>query len=571
MRPLLPFLKLPFLFAFQGNRMLLATIAALLMAIQFAYSQGLQSSGYFKLQSFVYHAENIEPRYQNFTYTVSGNYSLAWENFKLPLSFIFSDRQQPYRQPFNRSGIAPTWSWGKAQFGYGNMRFSPFTLAGVTFLGAGFDINPGKFRLGAMAGRLNREIRLDSFATHRQTPSFARTGYALKLGVGSEKNFFDLVFFKAKDHVGSLPDFYTNSILQAKENMALGATSRFLFAEKWALELDAAVSAFTRDAGALETEVRALNFLKSFFPARLSTTLLTAGQAAFGYQSRDFGLKLQYHRVEPGYQTMGAYFFQSDVENLTLNARFNAAQRKLRFQGSFGLQRDNLFHHRFATTHRLIGSARVFAQPSPKYGVDFAFFNYGVQQQTPPGLLQDTVLFSQVNQSFLLTNRFTFLRPEVLHNFVFTNNYQVIHFEQGSTFDPLTTRIFMTNLHYLLQWQLTGWGISTNLNFLRSVQEGAALAANWPGFAIGVSKNFPAKGMAANLTASLTQAFQGGEKKSDTWMFSAFGSVRLAQRHSLFVQAGYLKNSAPEAFNGLSTFSEFRGNVGVNLSIASGR
>ncbi|MBI5915285.1 MAG: hypothetical protein HY842_07905 [Bacteroidetes bacterium] len=548
----------------------ITAVVALIFAAQLLPAQtSPQPSGYLRLQSFLYDADGIQPRQQRFSYAVSGSLALSWDKFRLPLSFIFSDRHQPYRQAFNRFGIAPEWAWGKAQLGYGNLQFSPFTLAGVTFLGGGFDINPGKLRLGAMAGRLNRAVREDSLATGRQqTPSFARMGYAVKLGVGNPKNFFDLVFFKAKDDENSLSG-YNGLRLQPKENMALGAISRFLFAEKWALELDAAASAYTRDLRAEETSVDELDFLKSFFPARLSTTLLTAGQAAFGYQTRDLGLKLQYRRVEPGYQTMGAYFFQTDVENLTLNTRFNAWQRKLRFLGSLGLQRDNLLDQRYATSHRLIGSLRISAQPSQKYGVDFAWFNYGIQQQRPPGAVSDTLLFSQVNRSFLLSNRLTFLKTATLQNFVLTANFQQVSFEQGSAFDPRSTLIFSGNLNYFLSWLASGWGLSANLNLLRSEQEALA-ASSWAGLTLGLNKNFPKTGISTGCSASLTRGFEAEEKRADTWMFTAFGSAKLAKRHSLFVNLSYLKNDSPALFNGLPGFSEFRGNAGVNL-ILSGK
>src|SRR5690606_23843773 len=144
-----------------------------------------------------YNATGISARREPFTYLLSGSPTVSLYGWSIPFSFTLSQDERSFRQPFNQFGMSPTYKWITLHAGYRNVTFSPYTLAGHTILGGGFEINPGKIRAGFMYGRLNRATVIDT-ATQSLVPySFSRKGFAARLGYGTAENHFDLNFLHA--------------------------------------------------------------------------------------------------------------------------------------------------------------------------------------------------------------------------------------------------------------------------------------------------------------------------------------------------------------------------------------
>jgi hypothetical protein len=87
--------------------------------------------------------------------------------------------------------------------GYRNIQFSPVTFDGQSFRGAGLELNPGKLRFAGFYGKLNRKVNEDTTSGQFMVPRFSRIGYGAKIGVGTSANYFDLIYFHAKDDSSS--------------------------------------------------------------------------------------------------------------------------------------------------------------------------------------------------------------------------------------------------------------------------------------------------------------------------------------------------------------------------------
>ena len=153
-------------------------------------------------------------------------------------------------------------------------------------------MNPGKLRLGAVYGRLNKAISTDLVNPDQALPSFKRTGYAVKLGYGTASNYVDLNLLNAADDQNSIAP---NESIAPARNTVLGLTSRFVLVKKLSFELDAAGSAYTRDTRSQQIPLEQGSLLKAFtvfMPAQLSTQLTTAIQTGIGYQGKIIGIKI---------------------------------------------------------------------------------------------------------------------------------------------------------------------------------------------------------------------------------------------------------------------------------------
>lgn len=191
-----------------------------------------------------------------------GNIRLAaGKDFSIPLNFVLGTDQRNYRQSFNVAGISPSWRWATLHLGYRNVHFNPFTLAGHSFLGGGLGLYPGKFRFEAIYGRFQRLVPADTVVlvdnhTLYATPAYERWGYAAKIGLGSKRNFVDLIFLDARDKSESPPVYMPANVeTTPAENTVTGISSKFSFGKKWAWVTDAGFSLYTRDRRAEPFEV----------------------------------------------------------------------------------------------------------------------------------------------------------------------------------------------------------------------------------------------------------------------------------------------------------------------------
>lgn len=364
----------------------------------------------FSLQTSFYSVSNIPYRRQPFNWNVSGTPVLHLYGVSLPFSFYLSNQQLAFQQPFNQFGVSPTYKWATAHLGYSSVRFSEYTLAGRRFLGGGTELNPGKFRFGFVYGRFQKAIEQDSqpqstpegYLSGVATGAFNRMGYALKLGYGTDDNYVDLLFLQAADDSSSLSNSLSLETLTPEKNSVLGIKHRFSIGELF-WESDAAISFYTRSAGAEAVDstdiAPILEPLYKLFDPKLSSQMLYAANTQVGYSGQNVQSSIRYRRISRDYKTMGAYYFQTDLEEIALQAGTSLFQRKMQVRGNIGFQRNNLSESRLHTTKRLIASLYTGAQVHRRLRLDATYSNFGISQRPQQPGLSDSLRIDQVQQS----------------------------------------------------------------------------------------------------------------------------------------------------------------------------
>lgn len=408
----------------------------------------------------VYDANGITPRYLPFNYYLTGSPVLSVYGIEIPVYFSFSRQQNSWSQPFNQFGLSPHYKWITLHAGYRNLQYSPFTLAGHTFLGGGVDLSPGKWRVSGMYGRFNKATVLDTLqGIYIENFSFKRTGYAMKIGYGVPDRYVDFIVLHAKDDAGSAQASEQNWLDSMKitpaENLVGGYQMRYTFLKgKLSVESDGAFSVYTADARlggiADSTSAESLKSFDNFTTINYSTELYAAFQASATYRLKLASLKLQYRYVEPGYKSMGAYFLNNDLENWTINPSLILAKGNVRFTGSLGFQRDNLQDLKRATAHRIIGAANLTAELSEKIGVDLSYTNFSNTQRARTVRFADSLRVAQSTQNFSFSPRYlktTALNSHsILLSFNF-NKFQELNSQrtlEGTGSDIITQTYFAT-------------------------------------------------------------------------------------------------------------------------------
>jgi len=506
-----------------------------------------------------YSASGIESRSDPFGLTLTANASLSVYGFEMPFSFRYYSKKSEYTQPFNQFGLSPTYKWVTLHGGYRSVRFSDFTLAGHTFLGAGVELNPGKFRFGAIYGRFKKstalfENEIDS------TRTFDRKGYAVKLGVGTKKNFVDLSFLKIKDDSLSIKD-KTVGLLSPEQNMVTGINSLFTLSKTLTFQAEFAMSLYTTDASIKPIEdpenPGILEKANKFIVINESSELTTAGRASLDYKTKKFGLRAEYRRIDPKYKSMGAYYFNDDVQNFTLAPSIPLFKRKLYLRGSIGLQTDNLRKTKTATTKRTISSANISFNPSNIFGIDFNYSNYSNNQKAGRLPLIDSLKFYQTTTNLSVTPRLIFTGEKLNHMIIGMVNRSGLRDKNENTAQYSESVATILNLNYNVNFNPSGLGLMAGFNSTKL--SNFAGDNKISGITAGVNKGWLKGKLNSSFIMSFNHTNYLGEEGNIS-NFTLSGSYSINSHHSFraglfLIKQAYLEGSTNKSF------SEFKGDI----------
>ena len=205
-------------------------------------------SGGISASQIFYTADGIESRRDPYSYFLTGNLNLSLYGWSVPLSFALSNQNRSFQQPFNQFGLHPTYKWVTGHFGYANMSFSPYTLSGHIFRGAGVELVPGKFHFSAMVGQLQRAVPIDT--VRNSVPAFERNGFGFKTGYRDGGDFAELSVFHGEDDVNSLNILPEDNSLLPEENLAIGLSlGKTIFEKLSVLSAEKGIAYVTKEIG----------------------------------------------------------------------------------------------------------------------------------------------------------------------------------------------------------------------------------------------------------------------------------------------------------------------------------
>ncbi|MCX6271326.1 MAG: hypothetical protein NTU44_08945, partial [Bacteroidetes bacterium] len=471
-----------------------------------------------------------------------------------------SSQDRSFTQPFNQYGVSPTYKWITIHAGYRNIFFSPYTLAGATIYGCGIELHPGTFRFGAIYGRLQKAVEEDT--TNQQCqPAYKRTGYSIKLGLGTDLYFIDLIFLKASDDASSLTREPVKYMISPQENEVVGLTGHFQLSKKIIFQFDGAGSVYTNDTRALELKGKKQEKYGSLIKIRVSTQLLTAGQASLVYNDRNFGLKIQYKRVDPDYKSMGAYYFQGDLESYTVEPNFRFFKQKLRLGGSIGLQHDNILKQKLVTTDRTIGSVNLSFSPVQQYGIDISYANYGIAQKAGIRPVNDTVKIAQANQNINVMNRLSFTNKIRVINIILITSYQNLTDLNPYTANYTENTVIYCSLNFSVT--LLSSGMTLNAGMIGNNNDFTGTRLQMLGPSAGISREIIKKMLSGNLNTSYLVNRVGGKSSGGVVNGNLGLNFRPFKKHSLNLNINLINNRLTTDKS--QSFTEFRFNLGYHF------
>lgn len=505
-----------------------------------------------------YSVNGIPKRRQPWGYSLFGAVNMKIYNFSIPFSVAISQQGTRFSQPFSRFGASPEYKWVKLHLGYRNLKYSEFTLNGVSFLGGGVELTPGKFRFSAMAGRFKKAIETPESAFER--PQFKRMGYGVKIGYG-EQSFIDFSFFHAKDDVTSLENIDSLDLRTPPQaSNAIGVTGKIASSNnKWIFDYDLGASIFTRDLTAREfsDDTELFTSFTERFNVNTSSNAAWAGKSGFQYRGKFFNAGIKYRYVQAGYQTLGANYLLNDLEMITLNAGTNLFKNKLAISGSYGIQNNDLSNSKFAETGRNIGSANVNFRPNNQWNFNLSFSNFSIYQTVlKDSLFADSVVVDQTNYQINFSGSYVVVSPEYTHTYTLNTNFQSLADQREDPRQDAGNQLMSLMFNYGIRFNEKNYGLSIGANY----QDFSSLLTTQTRYGGNISFNIHF--MDRKLSMRLKQTWNRSvlaDYNDNIFNTQWSGSYTLAKKHSINASVGFISRE------GRNSFSEWRTSLGYRM------
>ncbi|GAB4054577.1 TonB-dependent receptor [Spirosoma litoris] len=555
-----------------------------------------------------YHASGIPDRNVPLNILYTGNLTAdLFGKIKMPISFSFSNQAlnnsgvnvgnplaqfgaNPFRQPFNRLQLRPTYKGFTAQLGTCALQFSPYTLAGRRYDGIGLTYKSASspFFAGFMLGNLQRAIQVDTTGTVRNNyPSYKQQGLGLQLGYRKQDDAIELIYFTASDRISSLPYSLDEYNILPQQNAVVSLKGSKTVYKQFLVSTELAVSGITNDSRATpEGTTRNLftTFLGTFTP-RASTDYRKAFRLEVQYRTKTLQTGLLYSRVDPNYRTLGAYYFVNDLETVEGKLATQFLQGRLTLSGQAGFQQDNVLKQKLKTNRRLVGSLNLTYLPTDKLNLLVSYSNFSsysnlrstydyLRQVTPYNAL-DTLNFRQINQNLMVMGTLTLPNASTDINQSITLNGLVQRGDDSQGGQQQSSNLTNLSLDYTYQHNRRKLLLTTGFNFshsnfsnLPSSQWGPSLSLNktlsthWKTSLSGLYT----WGRTASSASTSTQESLDTQEQS----LNARGSLsgQLLPQLSLTASLIYLSRQATSTDRYLPNFSELTATLGLSYQFS---
>lgn len=427
---------------------------------------GLNYNGIF------YNADGIANRRPPYSWFFNGNLAINILDVSLPFTYSYSNLGSNYTQPFNMTGCTPTYKWIKTYLGFSSMNFSNYTLAGHIFLGGGVELTPGHWKIAAMYGRLKKAVEYDAVNQNDESISYRRIGYGAKVGYEKNGYGFNVIYFSAKDDITSLHFIPASTQVLPQENSVISASGKTKITRLFTLEAEYALSGVTRnllsDATIPASQINSLPFI---YHMNSTSKFYPAYKSSLGFTKTFLSIALNYERISPEYKSLGAYYFNNDLENITLAPSLRLYKGKLSLAANAGYQHNNLDKNKLSTNKRFVSSCTISFVPGQKFMANAAYSNFttytNIRPITDPYYQRsaaDTLNFFQVAQSANASLMYNIPRVTIKHSLVLTSSYQLSSQKQGVTEQP-ATKVFNGNFCYNLSFVKSRWTSAFTYNY----------------------------------------------------------------------------------------------------------
>jgi len=412
-----------------------------------------------------YHSNEAYPTRPPLAWNIGGSLTPSFYGFSLPFSFVITQYSRSYTSPFTMFGISPSYKWIRLHLGYRAISFSPLVFDGTSFLGGGVELTPKGFYFGAFYGRLNKAVSEDTTFGHVQEPQYARTGYGIKLGVGSPKNNASIMLFHAKDDSGSIHRLYDSlTTILPQENSVVGTAFHFTFFRRLTFTGDLAASLLNRDQSYQRIDsigyYKIPRLIQKLAPVNYSSVFSLAGQGQLVLLLDHYNFTAGYRRVQPDFKSLGVPYALDDAELVSGSAGAILAKGRLNLNLAVNSQHNDLEHLLSSRLRTRTGNLSINSFVDHHFNLNLTLTGVQVLQQDGVQHLTDTARMNQFMFASTLTPTLTFADENVQQTLTASLGYTKLTDHNPLTQEQAGGDNISTNLNYNLFFQKHFWGVN---------------------------------------------------------------------------------------------------------------
>jgi hypothetical protein len=534
-------------------------------------SEGLNITGNLQLSNQTYWASGIAPRRDGMMTMVRAGLNFRFLGFSAPFSMVFSDQNANFNLPsYTFLGISPRYKWATLHAGDRNMNFSKYTMSGISFRGVGLELNPGKFQAAFFYGRLNRALANDLNAAGNLNDFYQRKGMGARIGYGDQNSAYYLNFFSARDNADAFPDTELGERLRPTDNMVLSLQARQRIGKRLSINGELAHSVYNQDQNAeplANEDIRFINKMLGLFRPNQS---LLSGQAyniGLQYNLGQTGLQAAYERIDRGYRTLGALFFNNDTENITAGLNRTFFNNSLQVFVNGGLERVNLDDQEQESTDRLIASANLSYRPSDRWFFSGMYGNFRndtkLRVRTDLTVPVDSIFLAQVNQTANITALRQLGSAERPASMQFLLNHQRAgNVVNDTVMNSAQSRFTTASLSFSAGSPTNlQWNTGLTLNF---IELGAIRSRSFAPI-LGLNKSLLNNALTLNFNSGLSFFRMAGSEDNKVFNLNIGGNYQLRNSHRLGLSAMHIRRFG--SADAVRNFHEWYGqlNYGYNF------
>lgn len=475
---------------------------------------------------------------------LSGQFNAKIYSIDFPFQFSYTNKQDEYSHPFayNQFGAQPFYKGVKMYLGYNSLTFSPYTLSGHQFMGVGIELTPKNvpFNGTVVYGRLIKPVQYDS--TKNILPYYDRRFYAYKLGYAVERFNVSASTLYAWDMNESIAFFPDSLGIYPKENLAISLNGNINITKQISVGIDLGRSIYTDNTDSELSEQEDPLF---FINQRKSTRAYNAygGQIKYALEKTSFGV--QYKYIQPGFETLGAYYTNNDVEQISLTNATKFLDGKLNTNVNIGIERDNLENDNMMSNQRFAGSFNIAAMPSDKLSLNASYSsfqsfsnmrsNFDYINSNEPVELMDTLNYRQVNQSVNLSGSYS-IQSENTTN---ATSLSLSGNTSGNTQSESGDGVVMLNstLTHGLVFKKTKLSLTASIfgSLVETIDNQLTL-----GPVLGIGKSFWEQKIRTNFQVGVNQTWNDTAKVNLNGNISVQASLTLKKAHLITFTGSYI-------------------------------
>ena len=355
-----------------------------------------------------------------FNYSMYANLNVNLYGYNMPFAFYYSSNNFSFTHPQFAFNFSPSYKGWTLHLGKRSMPFSSYVY-NLPFNGAGIEYRSSKtgFRFGLFYGVLRDAVNFEPGEMPQGKPVYKRSGWGIKLGYGTSRNYLDLYLFRSQDHQSSIDEIWYDDVY-AQENVVVGLKGRWQICRPLSLQANVATSIFSTDITAPEVPGEEAEKYDKLYDIRYTTLMRWAGDVTLAASFKRISFSLFYKLIQPDYMSMGVSYMNNNYHNL--GTAMNLRLGKLALGGSFALQEDNISRKQLYTTRGLTYSANASLPINTKLSLSANYNGFRQCQYDGVAQVNDTTRIDRNMNSVSLTASYNVSTDDFGHYFSLTGN-----------------------------------------------------------------------------------------------------------------------------------------------------